>query len=254
MAIAAIPTTPQIGYMFRRLDPTQIVETARQVRQRVTERFPNAGLQRVAVEVVEVTESAAATRAWFASPHWPLRIAVGFCILLLVLVFVATLLAVAQLPATSSIPEVVQTVDSFISEVVFLGVAIVFLSSLEIRRKRRRALRAIHELRSIAHVIDMHQLTKDPERVVNSHLGDNTASSPVRTMTAFELSRYLDYCSEMLSLLSKCAAVYAQDFDDPITISAVNEIESLTSGLSRKIWQKILVLGSQIPGSERVAT
>ncbi len=240
--------------MFRRLDPAQIVETARQVRQRVTERFPNAGLQRVAVEVVEVTESAAADRAWFASPHWPLRIAVGFFILLLVLVFVATFLAVLQLPATSSIPDVVQAVDSFISEIVFLGLAIVFLSSLEVRRKRRRALRAIHELRSIAHVIDMHQLTKDPERIVNPHLGDDTASSPVRTMTTFELSRYLDYCSEMLSLLSKCAAIYAQDFDDPITISAVNEIESLTSGLSRKIWQKITVLNSRPLGSDRLAT
>ncbi len=229
--------------MFRRLDPAQIVETARQVRQRVTERFPEAGLQRVAVEVVEVTESTAASRAWFAKPHWPLRIAVGFFILLLILVFVATLLAVAKLPASSSIADVVQAVDAFISEVVFLGLAIIFLSSLEVRRKRRRALRAIHELRSIAHVIDMHQLTKDPERIVNPHHGENTASSPVRAMTAFELSRYLDYCSELLSLLSKCAAVYAQDFDDPVTISAVNDIESLTSGLSRKIWQKITVLG-----------
>ncbi len=246
--IAATPHPLQIVPMFRRLDPAQIVETARQIRQRVTERFPNAGLQRVAVEVVEVTEAAAGDRAWFAKPHWPLRIAVGFCIVLLLVVFGATVLAVLQLPATVTIPEVVQAVDAFISEVVFLGLAILFLSSLEVGRKRRRALRAIHELRSIAHVIDMHQLTKDPERIVNPHRGDNTASSPLRSMTAFELSRYLDYCSELLSLLSKCAAVYAQDFDDPITISAVNEIESLTSGLSRKIWQKITVLGNQPSG------
>ena len=231
--------------MFRRLDPVRIVETARQVERRVTERFPDAGLHRVAAEVVEVTERAAADRAWFGTPPWALRIGVGVCILLLLLVFSATILAVTKLPATATIPDVVQAVDAFISEVVFLGFAIVFLSSLEVRRKRRRVLRAIHELRSLAHVIDMHQLTKDPDRILNTDPGEDTASSPSRTMTVFELSRYLDYCSEMLSLLSKCAAIYAQDFDDPVTISAVNEIESLTSGLSRKIWQKIMVLGTR---------
>jgi hypothetical protein len=32
-----------------------------------------------------------------------------------------------------------------------------------------------------------------------------------------------------------------QKFDDPVTISAVNEVENLTNGLSRKIWQKIMI-------------
>ena len=31
---------------------------------------------------------------------------------------------------------------------------------------------------------------------------------------------------------------------DPVVLEAVNDIESLTSDLSRKIWQKITVLGS----------
>jgi hypothetical protein len=34
-------------------------------------------------------------------------------------------------------------------------------------------------------------------------------------MSPFELTRYLDYCSEMLSLTSKLAAVYAQNLPDP---------------------------------------
>ena len=32
-----------------------------------------------------------------------------------------------------------------------------------------------------------------------------------------------------------------QDFDDPVTLAAVNEIEILTNGLARKIWQKIMI-------------
>ena len=61
-------------------------------------------------------------------------------------------------------------------------------------------------------------------------------------MTEFELIRYLDYCSEMLSLTGKLAALYMQDMRDPVIIEAVNEIEDLTTSLSRKIWQKIMIL------------
>ena len=83
-------------------------------------------------------------------------------------------------------------------------------------------------------------LTKDPERLM-SHPAP-TMSSPARTMTRSELGRYLDYCSELLSLTSKIAALFVERFDDPVTLGAVNEIESLTAGLSRKIWQKISML------------
>jgi hypothetical protein len=48
----------------------------------------------------------------------------------------------------------------------------------------------------------------------------------------------------MLSLIGKIAALYIQHFNDPVVISTVNEIEELTTGLSRKIWQKIMILQS----------
>jgi EmrB/QacA subfamily drug resistance transporter len=37
-------------------------------------------------------------------------------------------------------------------------------------------------------------------------------------------------------------ALYMQDMRDPVIIESVNEIEDLTTSLSRKIWQKIMVL------------
>ena len=61
-------------------------------------------------------------------------------------------------------------------------------------------------------------------------------------MTPFELGRYLDYCSELLSLISKTAAIYVQEFPDSVALQAVDEITSLTNGLSRSIWQKIMLL------------
>ena len=85
---------------------------------------------------------------------------------------------------------------------VYVAVAVFFLVTIETRVKRRRALRAIHELRAIAHVIDMHQLTKDPEWVLDRGRPRPASCAP-RTMSRFELSRYLDYCSEALSLTGK---------------------------------------------------
>ncbi len=58
----------------------------------------------------------------------------------------------------------------------------------------------------------------------------------------FELVRCLNYCSEALALLSKAAALHVQPFDDRETLAAVGDIEGLTDGLSRKIWQKITIL------------
>ncbi len=70
----------------------------------------------------------------------------------------------------------------------------------------------------------------------------DTASSPVRTMTAPQLGRDLDSCSELLSLASKVAARFVQHFNDSVVLAAVHEIESLSSGFSSKIWQKITML------------
>jgi hypothetical protein len=106
--------------------------------------------------------------------------------------------------------------------------------------KRRRALGALHQLRSVVHIVDMHQLTKDPERLMSPQ--PDTASSPERRMSAPELGRYLDYCSELVSLASKIAALLVQRFDDPVVLGAVNEIETLATGLSGKVGQKITLL------------
>jgi hypothetical protein len=124
---------------------------------------------------------------------------------------------------------------------VFIGIAIYFLLSVEARIKRHRALKQLRVLRSFAHIVDLHQLTKDPERLP-TYGGGNTASSPKRDMTPFMLARYLDYSSEMLALVSKIAAIYVQRFDDVQTMNAASDIENLTVGLSHKIWQKISIL------------
>ena len=67
-------------------------------------------------------------------------------------------------------------------------------------------------------------------------------SSPPRLASEFQLACYLDYCSEMLALTAKLAALYAARSRDAEVMDAVNDVEVLTSDLGRKIWQKITIL------------
>jgi hypothetical protein len=229
------------GEYYRKLDPDRIAETTDRLWRRISERFPDSGLSQIAAELRKVVTEAQGTTQWLSRPLWLLRIATLACILLVIAAAVGVFLTLdPKATLFSSVSDYLQGLEAGINEFVFLGVAIYFLVSLEVRIKRKRAIRALHVLRSMAHIIDMHQLTKDPERVVDS--GPDTQSSPERPMTPFELTRYLDYCAESLAILSKVAALYVQNLNDSQTLSAVNDVEELTSGLSRKIWQKIMIL------------
>ena len=73
--------------------------------------------------------------------------------------------------------------------------------------------------------------------------GGSTPSSPERRMTRFELTRYLEYCAEMLALTGKLSALYAGESHDHVVIGAASDVETLCTDLGRKIWQKITILG-----------
>lgn len=227
--------------MYRELVPGRIVETAEHLHRRVNERFPNSGLGKVAAELVAVTREAGAMPQWLAKPNRWLRAAVIGCVALLIAVPAGVFFSVDwRVAFFSSLSDFFQGLESAINDVVFVGIAIYFLVRWEDRLKRSRVLKGLHQLRSMAHIIDMHQLTKDPEQYTGCVV--LTASSPVRDLTPYQLTRYLNYCTEMLAIISKVGAVYVQQFDDPAALSAVNELENLSTGLSRKIWQKIMIL------------
>ena len=232
--------------MYRELRAEPIIETVAKLKDRIRERFPDSSLAAVAGELHTVAHRAHRTAGEISRPIWPLRAVIGVLIAVMVL-GLADLIPWARAGTIlSDFPAFIQVLEAGINGAVLIGAGIFFLVTMENRIKRRRALAAMHELRSLAHVIDMHQLTKDPERSLLP--GADTASSPKRTMSPFDLGRYLDYCSELLSLISKIAALYAERFDDEAALEAVNGVEELTSGLSRKIWQKMMILHAASSG------
>ena len=233
---------------YRRLEPVAIVSTIRSVKNRIDGRFPDSGLGKVCGELLEIGEGAADFIVLLRRPIYPIRILSWLLIGLILLFGLApftvilspTTWAAGWVDAFGGLGGMIEAIEATLNELVLLGVAVLFLATAEGRIKRHRSLNALRELRSIAHVVDMHQLTKDPKNLL---VGEGQGSGyGLEAMSREDLAHYLDYCSEVLSLNSKLAALYLEGFDDHVVIGAVNEIEELGAGLSGKVWQKIMIL------------
>ncbi len=230
---------------YRALDYAEIARTLEQLRSRITERFPESGLGNVCEELIAVGKETNECVDFLRSPYWRVRIAVAAAMMGMLVAVVVAVRMTLQLPAhIEGRADVIQVIDAAASSAVFIGLAVLFLFTIEPKLKQRRALMVAHQLRSLAHVIDMHQLTKDPERLLTPETPD-TLTSPERITSPQLLGRYLDYCSELLSVTSKLSALLIQYFNDPVVLGAVDEIGTLTTGLSGKIWQKIQLLDAR---------
>ncbi len=237
--------------MYRTLDPAKITETLETLGQRICDRFPGSGLSRVSHELIGLARQTSERIVEVARPHWGLRL-VFATVIAAALALVATLMFLAStMKGSDQLSDAMQGLDASVNLAIVLGGAAFFVSTLETRWKRDRALMALHELRSIIHVIDMHQLPKDPSSDRPATVAVVEPGAPQRPISSFELIRYLDYCSEMLSLTAKLAALYAEQLRDPVVVDTVGDIERLTSNLSSKIWQKITItqtlLGRDMP-------
>jgi hypothetical protein len=239
--LGRIASTQVFGsYSELRLD--HIMNTLQTLERRIVERFPDSGLRSVAAELTRIGADTNAVIDRYLQPHRGLRALIYFGVAIIIALAIITVAVIPDYASDAGIRigDLLQAIESAAQSLIFLSVAIYFLLTLETRVNRRISLRALHRLRSIVHIVDMHQLTKDPEHLRTP--GMETASSPERSMTRFELARYLDYCSELLSLSSKLAALHVQYVNDPVVLGAVNDIEVLAANLANKIWQKIVIL------------
>jgi hypothetical protein len=227
--------------MYTELRLGLVQQTLETLRNRIRERFPDSGLASVADELCTIAAETEPVIHRLSRPNWLVRILVGLAVFALLGLSGGLVALISSVSIdVDGLSALLQAIESAAQDLIFLGIAIYFLLTVEGRLDRRTALGELRKLRAIVHIVDMHQLTKDPEHLLAPT--ERTASSPERQFTRFELSRYLDYCTELLSLASKLAAVHAQCLSDPVVLDAVNDIEILASNLSNKIWQKIVIL------------
>lgn len=236
---------------FSELRSDAIIATLNKLVLRVEERFPTSSLRNLCKEVVNVAQKTDEWTADYKRPYILLRIywVIGGMILLALVSFLGVWLTTefsglsdGHLPFEER-PGLAlfEGLEPAINVFILIGAGFFFMTRQEEKIKRERILKHIHQLRSLTHVVDMHQLTKDPSAILGDF--ERTAHSPVREMSRYELTRYLDYCAELLALIGKIAALYMRDVEDIEVITAANEIENLTTNISRKIWQKIMIIG-----------
>ncbi len=232
------------------LDHEKLCTTIDRLCLRIHGRFPQSSLLQVCRDLHEICRNAEQDIVAISKPNWLLRGGVlAFVVAVVVTMgfaFVYSLSALQIDTSGSNVFDFIQTVEAGLNGIFLAGAALLVLISLENRMKRHRVIQAINRLRGIAHVVDMHQLTKDPAIIHRG--GAPTAHSPDRPLNQFELSRYLDYCAEMMSLVGKVGYLYVQNYHDPEATNAVNDLEDLTTGLARKVWQKIMLLDSPTHG------
>ena len=217
--------------------------TVTQLERRILARFGERGLTKAARDLASLV---ARVETEAGQSHARLRRTTLVARSTSVVIVIATLSALAfslrsvVIDGLEHTADWVPLVESVINDLVFAAIAVVFLWAFPERLERRSLLRLLHRLRSLAHVIDMHQLSKDPEQLRPEYTP--TTESVCHGLDAEQLHHYLDYCSEMLSLTAKTAALCAEYSTDAVVLETIADIETLTTDLSSKIWQKISLL------------
>ena len=235
---------------LEKLEPVPVIETARRLRDRIGARFPDRGIHRVAQELVSLTEQVADTSAGSRRRSRLVRSAshtvIGIVVLVALVAFGFAVEA-AFTDAPDNRLDWLPLIESAVNDIVFVAIAVVLLYSFPERVQRADLLAKLHRLRSLAHIVDMHQLTKEPESLRDAFV--NGTDGADICLTPEQIEYYLEYCTELLSIVSKAAALCAEESQDDIVLNTVSTIETLTMGMSRKVWQKITVLSE-----ERVAS
>lgn len=233
--------SPPDGSRYQSLKHEAVRDSTRALQQRIRSRFPDRGLWEVCGELAalvdEVGSEGGISRRRIRFARFVSRLAV---VLIVVFVALTIMLAAADIwadPEALSPIDFLPLLETVINNAVFAGLAVFFLIAVPERMERARVMRLLHRLRSLAHVIDMHQLTKVPERLERGSRADGGLD-----LSREQLRHYLDYCTEMLSLVGKTAALFAEDTTDGEIIDGVEGLETLTSDMARKVWQKIAVL------------
>ena len=169
------------------------------------DRFPQSNLANVCKELHEISKETHQTVQWIAKPNYLLRLGTYVFIAVAIMLLVQSLLELDVRADGINLADFVQMIDSALNSLVLIGAGILFLVTLENRRKRSRVISAVNRLRCIAHIVDMHQLTKDPHSIAEQVYA--TPHAPQQALNPHELARYLDYCTEMLAPGTKNSVV-----------------------------------------------
>lgn len=126
-------------------------------------------------------------------------------------------------PTVGEAAEVLQGLDSFLSILVYIGLAFLALLGLEAVTYRRR----FHELNTLISLITMHQSDKDVLGLSND-------------AERRENLLYLCICSDLLGLISVIGGYYSQENSSLLYSSLLDVIHERSNGMKLNIQTKIM--------------
>ncbi|MFM7594479.1 MAG: hypothetical protein ACKO85_22015, partial [Isosphaeraceae bacterium] len=151
------------------LDPAKILATSATLALRVDERFPESGLAKLASELAEIARGTVRNIERSGRQIPILRFGVLFFIFVsILLISLMTRYVHLNWESLTNIDDpgdLIQAIQATIETTVFIAATIAFFFGWENRIRRRRAMVALHELRTLAHLVDIHQLNKTPDTV-----------------------------------------------------------------------------------------
>lgn len=228
------PRKREVESQSKALDPELLVTHIQALRDQTRKIFPARSLPRYQDNLIGLATEVRFT-ARKLSGRSPLDFLLPGLIIFIALLIATVILVLFQfrVQMPESIVEIMEPLEASTNLAVLVAGTTYLMWRTVAERRRHRALSVLHKIRSQIHILDMTQLAKNLNEVEDDQL------------SLVDRIRYLDLCSQTVSLTAKVGALLITNFDDPIVISAVTEIETLSTGLSQKIWLKIDVLHSE---------
>jgi len=133
-------------------------------------------------------------------------------------------------PTIDEAAQVLQGLDSFLSILVYIGLAFLALLGLEVVTYRRR----FHELNTLISLITMHQSEKDV-------LGLSNNAQRRENLV------YLSICSDLLGLISVIGGYYSQENSSLLYSSLLDTIHERSNAMKLNIQTKIMHASIALP-------
>lgn len=209
-----------------RLDPSKIVETAKNLAADISSRLPGSTLAGLAEELTRV---AVATRTRGRRARRPVPAIRAASALAIGLALVGLWFLARHVHTRwefGTVGELFGALTAGFNLLVFLAGALWFCVTLEARFKRRETLEYIQELREFAHVIDVTQLYYTPG-LYRSHYEAPTGKTAID-------ETYLLCCTQMLGVIGNLAPLYTRGATGDSILRAASEVQMLAMAIATK--------------------
>lgn len=170
------------------------------------EEFPSSGLAAVANEVAAVSEGSVDRFHQIQKPRIMMRLMVGILVLCAISGPFLFSVLVNFSEEVTNLGDFLEATDAGLHMILLLAEGIVFLVGMKNRTRRHQALEALAEYRSLADLVELHQINKAPGLDLKE-----APENDIRTVRTVEaLASYLDFSGVLLSIIGKLSAYYAQ--------------------------------------------